>query len=194
MKVFPIYIVFEASILYREAEQAIELIKRTIVRFRTNPYDLEIVSLGIMAYQADVHIIRKLTPIIDIDYQIDTNQLLKLFDSQRYIEPNFEKMIDALIAEISEINPNEARWGYTVIIIADDYKLSMLYKGLGELHAQFKDIEVSLINTRQGHRSDQFMCVKSLDHIENIGYSLFQYYEGDLDNYYPKNQVRMREI
>lgn len=147
-----------------------------------------------MAYQADVHIIRKLTPIIDIDYQIDTNQLLKLFDSQRYIEPNFEKMIDALIAEISEINPNEARWGYTVIIIADDYKLSVLYKGLGELHAQFKDIEVSLINTRQGHRSDQFMYVKSLDHIENIGYSLFQYYEGDLDNYYPKNQVRMREI
>ena len=194
MKVFPIYIVFEASILYREAEQAIELIKRTIVRFRTNPYDLEIVSLGIMAYQTDVHIIRKLTPIIDIDYQIDTNQLLKLFDSQRYIEPNFEKMIDALIAEISEINPNEARWGYTVIIIADDYKLSVLYKGLGELHAQFKDIEVSLINTRQGHRSDQFMCVESLDHIENIGYSLFQYYEGDLDNYYPKNQVRMREI
>lgn len=194
MKVLPIYIVFEASILYREAEQAIELIKRTIVRFRTNPYDLEIVSLGIMAYQADVHIIRKLTPIIDIDYQIDTNQLLKLFDSQRYIEPNFEKMIDALIAEISEINPNEARWGYTVIIIADDYKLSVLYKGLGELHAQFKDIEVSLINTRQGHRSDQFMCVESLDHIENIGYSLFQYYEGDLDNYYPKNQVRMREI
>ena len=115
MKVFPIYIVFEASILYREAEQAIELIKRTIVRFRTNPYDLEIVSLGIMAYQADVHIIRKLTPIIDIDYKIDK----KLYDLKAPIKKNTK-------VGVLKISYDNKEYSYDLIVKEDIKKASFL--------------------------------------------------------------------
>jgi uncharacterized protein YegL len=193
MKIVPIYIVFEASILLEETEKANDLIQRTIGKFRTNPYDLEMVSLGIMSYQAEVSIIRKLTPIIDYG-QININQLFQPFDSLELGRPNFEKMIDALIVEISEISRKESPWGPNVIIIANDYKLSELYKGLSQLHAQCDSVEVCIINNIGGVKSDLFLKVESLDCIENIGYSLVQFYDGDLDNYYHKNKVRLREI
>ena len=199
-KKVPIYIVFESSIIKQQSAR--DFINRILERFKIDPYALSDFWFGIVSYDVEVTFIRNLSPIDEIDkYRTLVETQLNLFGTSNFLssldnisswsEPDFYKMVSVLSTELSKLNYKE--WhGPIIYLITHCQDETTYYKGFSELHDRHKDLEICHINLCPMPRIDVSINIDSLDDIDSIGYSLVNYYDGGLDCYYPKTEIRRK--
>ena len=184
-KIVPIYIVFESSIIKQQSAK--DFIKRILEHFRLDPYALSEFQLGIIAYDIEAIVVRKLSPI-DIEWEIDNNNLLCSFYEG---ESDFDKLVDILSIELSMLNYKK-HYDPIVYLITDCQDETSFYKGFSELHARHRGLEICHINLRQMPICDKIININSLDNIDSIGYD-FRHYDGDLDCHYPMTKISFKQ-